>query len=53
MSGQGEWAWCDHEWVELADSMFSNEYHVQVRCLKCACPGEQDVEDGSVTWPAT
>jgi len=49
-----QWETCPrHDWQERADSMFSNEYHAEVRCTKCGCPGEKDLEDGSVVWPAT
>lgn len=47
-----EWAWCDHDWEEY-ESQFTNEYHTQVRCRVCQCPGERDESDGEVTWPAT
>jgi hypothetical protein len=43
---------CDHDWVEV-ESMFSNEYLTEVRCLKCGVSGERDESDGTVFWPAT
>ena len=43
---------CEHEWEEV-ESMFCNEYHFEVVCIKCQIPGEQDRKTGEVFWPAT
>lgn len=43
---------CAHDWVER-DSMFTNEYHTEVRCSICGVTGERDERDGNVTWPTT
>lgn len=47
------WDNCNHEWSEVLDSQFSNEYEVSVECIKCKCPGAKDIKTGSVFWPAT
>lgn len=44
---------CNHEWKELVDSMFSNEFSADVRCTKCSMPGEQNRKTGEVFWPTT
>jgi hypothetical protein len=41
-----------HDWREV-DSMFTNEFHTEVRCKLCGVTGERDERDGSVFWPAT
>lgn len=43
----------EHDWDERVDSMFSNEFHVEVRCKNCGAPGELDLKDDCVFWPAT
>jgi len=47
-----DWKNCIHEWAEY-ESEYSNEYHTQVRCVICHCPGERDEETQEVYWPAT
>jgi len=47
--------WCQcpgHVWKEY-ESEYTNEYHTQVRCIVCRCPGERDEKTGDVYWPAT
>jgi hypothetical protein len=46
------WDDCVHEWEER-DSICSNEYYTFVRCVKCGCPGELEIETNEVYWPAT
>ena len=47
------WLHCDHEWVAVSDSQFSNEGSEDVKCSKCRCPGERSILTGEVFWPAT
>ncbi len=47
-----DWDTCSHEWEEF-DSMFTNEWKTDVRCVWCRCPGERDEETQEVHWPAT
>lgn len=46
------WSDCLHEWQEV-ESMYSNEWYTDVKCVKCRCPGQRDESNGSVFWPAT
>ncbi len=47
------WKYCEHVWYILEDSQFHNEYELDVRCIKCECPGAKNIKTGDVFWPAT
>ena len=48
-----KWNDCEHVWEIELDSQFHSEKKVAVTCIKCKCPGEQNLETKQVFWPAT
>lgn len=43
-----DWYQCDHEWKDV-ESMSDRG----CICTKCGCPGERNIHDDEVYWPAT
>ena len=44
---------CEHAWVDVIDSQFSNELFTEVHCHRCAVVGERSTSTGDVYYPAT
>ena len=43
------WNECEHEWEDY-DNL---ENVIEVRCIKCGCPGEKYENEDEVYWPTT
>lgn len=47
------WNECEHDWQERSGDYDLGGNRQEVVCVKCQCPGERDLTDGEVFWPAT
>lgn len=48
-----DWDKCEHDWWARPGDWDCPPDKREVICPKCNCCGEQDIETGTVFWPAT